>query len=52
MHDINGNTIHKANEHHEEVEPFDVEIHSTPKEKKEKNDSCFKFSKSMLDEFI
>jgi hypothetical protein len=43
---------HKANEHHEEVETFNVEIHSTPKEDKEKKESSFKFSESMLDEFL
>ena len=43
---------HKANEHHEEVKKFNVEIHSTPKEDKEKKESSFKFSKSMLDEFL
>ena len=53
MHDINGSygVIHKANEHHEEVEIFNVEIHSTAKEDKEKKKSRF-FSKSMLDDFL
>ena len=42
----------KANEYHEEVEIFNVEIHSTPKEDKEKKESSFKFRESMLDEFL
>ena len=43
---------HKADEHHKEVEPFYVEIYSTPVEDKEKKESSFNFSKSMLNEFL
>ena len=43
---------HKAIEHHEDLEIFNVEIHSTPKEDKESKESSFKFSESMIDEFV
>ena len=43
---------HKANEHRDEVEKFNVEIHNTPKEDEEKKVSSFKFRESMIDEFL
>ena len=41
---------HKAKEHNKEEKTGDMYVHSTPK--KENKESSFKFSESMLDEFL
>ena len=54
VHDIKWmySLIKLLKKHHEEVDTWNVEIHSTPKADKERKKYNFMFSESMLDEFL